>query len=142
MPGDDGGSTGGGRVTANAMCAEVLPVPKPRMTRRDKWERRPCVMRYRAFRDELIAKKKEARFRPGSAMEIVLRIPMPPSWSKKKRGEMFLLPHQQKPDIDNLVKSVLDSFYDDDSTVFEIRAKKIWAESPAIVIKNLPGGES
>ncbi len=28
-------------------------VGKPRMTQRDKWKKRPCVLRYRAFADEL-----------------------------------------------------------------------------------------
>jgi len=37
-------------------------------------------------------------------------------------------PHQQKPDIDNLVKSLLDAVLDDDSSVYEIRAVKFWGE--------------
>lgn len=34
----------------------IVPVPKPRMTQRDKWQKRPAVMRYRAFCDEVRAK--------------------------------------------------------------------------------------
>ena len=26
---------------------------KPRMTQRDKWKKRPCVLRYHAFRDKM-----------------------------------------------------------------------------------------
>ena len=31
----------------------ITPVPKPRMTRRDRWAKRPCVLRYWAFKDEV-----------------------------------------------------------------------------------------
>jgi len=34
---------------------KITPVPKPRQTRSDKWKQRPCVMRYRAFADEVRA---------------------------------------------------------------------------------------
>lgn len=125
---------------SDTMRVEILPVAKPRMTRRDKWERRPCVLRYRTFRDKMILGLQRTGFEPGHAMELIFHIPMPTSWSKKKRAAMIGQPHQQKPDVDNLTKSVLDSFFDDDSLVYEIRAKKIWAELPAVVIKNLSGG--
>lgn len=29
----------------------ILPVPKPRMTQRDVWQKRPVVLRYRKFCD-------------------------------------------------------------------------------------------
>ena len=32
---------------------KIKPVPKPRMTQRDAWDKRPCVLRYRAFKDEV-----------------------------------------------------------------------------------------
>lgn len=51
---------------------------------------------------------------------------MPPSWSEKKRREMEGKPHQQKPDLDNLLKS-LDALYEDDSVIWKISAEKVWA---------------
>ena len=30
----------------------IIPLGKPRMTQRDKWAKRPAVLRYRAFKDE------------------------------------------------------------------------------------------
>ncbi|GAG23977.1 unnamed protein product, partial [marine sediment metagenome] len=32
---------------------KVTPNTKPRMTKRDKWKKRPCVIKYRKFCDEL-----------------------------------------------------------------------------------------
>ena len=36
---------------------DITPVPAPRMTRSDRWKKRPCVLRYFAFRDEVKAHK-------------------------------------------------------------------------------------
>lgn len=32
---------------------DICPLPKPRMTQRDRWAKRPAVLRYRAFCDEV-----------------------------------------------------------------------------------------
>ncbi|MCR4339433.1 MAG: RusA family crossover junction endodeoxyribonuclease, partial [Gemmatimonadaceae bacterium] len=42
------------------------------------------------------------------AVTAEFRLPMPPSWSNKKRLAMIGQPHAQKPDIDNLLKAVLE----------------------------------
>lgn len=102
----------------------ITPVAKPRQTRSDKWKQRPAVMRYRKFADEVRAAGVEI----GDTLNVVFYLPMPASWGKRKRNEMHLQPHQQKPDIDNLVKALLDAVLDDDSHVYEIRAVKFWDE--------------
>ena len=43
--------------------------------------------------------------------------------------------HQQKPDIDNLTKSLLDALFDDDSHIWDVRASKIWGYEGAIVVQ-------
>lgn len=77
----------------------ITPVGKPRMTRADKWKQRPPVMRYRMFCDE--ARLHGIRV-PENGAHITFVLPMPKSWSKKKRAAMDGQPHQQKPDLDNL----------------------------------------
>lgn len=108
----------------------ITPIAKPRMTQRDKWAKRPCVEKYWAFKDECLGKGVSV---PDSSC-ICFMIPMPKSWSKEKRAEMYCKPHTQKPDIDNLVKGILDAVYEDDSCVHEIHAKKLWAHEGAILI--------
>lgn len=54
------------------------------------------------------------------------------SHSKRKRAAMVGTPHTQKPDADNLVKSIKDGLnrvaWGDDSQVAELHARKVWGE--------------
>lgn len=111
----------------------VVPVPKPRMTQRDKWQKRPAVMRYRAFCDDLRARK--CTF-PESGSHVIFHMPMPKSWSKKKRAEMLGQPHRQKPDRDNLEKALMDAVYENDESVWDMRTTKIWSDIGCIEIRN------
>jgi Holliday junction resolvase RusA-like endonuclease len=71
---------------------------------------------------------------PDAGMRLEFFLPMPPSWSKKKRARMKGQPHRQKPDIDNLVKSFLDALLGDDSTVWHLAGQeKRWSEHGYIV---------
>lgn len=110
---------------------EITPVPKPRMTQRDKWKKRPVVLRYLAFCDECRSLGVTV---PESGAHIVFNMPMPTSWSKKKKTEMLGRPHQQRPDIDNLSKALFDAVYSDDSTIWDVRTTKLWAETGSIEI--------
>lgn len=110
----------------------VEPMGAPRMTRADAWKRRPAVLRYRAFRD---ACKASGLVIPDAGSRVTFVLPMPPSWSRKKRSEMAGKPHTSKPDIDNLVKAALDAIYDDDARVWDIAARKIWGEVGAIIVE-------
>lgn len=112
---------------------EITPVPKPRMTRSDKWKKRPCVMKYWAFKDEVRRYGIELQH-GGSHVTFVL--PMPKSWSKKKKAEMDGKPHQSKPDLDNLKKSLLDAIFDEDKWVWDMRVTKVWGYSGEIWVKN------
>ena len=101
------------------------------MTRSDAWKKRPAVLRYWAFCDELrLLYKKEVP----SSLALTFNMPMPKSWSKKKRLEMQGKPHQAKPDIDNLIKSFLDALCEDDSYVYRIRGEKYWADEGSISV--------
>jgi Holliday junction resolvase RusA-like endonuclease len=62
---------------------------------------------------------------------------MPNSWSKKKKAEFNGKPHQQKPDLDNLIKAFKDALCEDDSYVHTYeRMRKIWGEEDYILIHN------
>lgn len=96
---------------------------KPRMVRGDKWKKRPSVMRYWAFKDEVRLKKV---FLPVCNYHITFIIPMAESWSDKKKIKMNGQPHQQKPDKDNLEKALMDAVHDDDAKIWDGRVTKIW----------------
>lgn len=116
------------------MYITVTPVAKPRMTRSDKWNQRPAVMKYRAFKDSI--RENLSIYFEGKQVRhwIVFVVEMPQSWSKKHRAEMDGTPHQQKPDVDNFIKAFLDAVTDDDSHVFEVHALKIWGVKPGIYL--------
>lgn len=119
------------------MIFEITPVTKPRMTQRDKWLQpaRPGVERYRAFATELVKIANLADFTLPASYEIVFHIPMPKSWSQKKRAAMNKKPHQQTPDIDNLIKAFQDALVDDDSFVHTVLAQKVWSLDGGIVVE-------
>jgi len=109
----------------------VIPCPAPRMVQSDKWRKRPCVLRYRAFKDDLRRYITEVPV----PLRITFILPMPESWSEKKKANHFHKPHQQKPDIDNLVKAFMDALLDDDSHVWSVKAEKYWGKEGSICVK-------
>ena len=113
------------------MLYPIKPVAKPRMTRADKWKRRPAVLRYRAFCDECRVRM------PGVSLDnarVVFHVAMPQSWSKKKRVEMNTRPHRSRPDLDNFMKALGDALYSEDSEIADICLSKRWAYSGGIEI--------
>jgi Holliday junction resolvase RusA-like endonuclease len=115
----------------------ITPTPAPRQTRADKWKQRPCVMRYRAFRDEV---KKAGVSLPEIPCKITFYLEMPKSWSAKKKAAMNGQPHTQKPDIDNIFKSLSDAIYEDDSFLHSVWIEKRWSETPHIAIETINKG--
>lgn len=69
---------------------------------------------------------------------ITVYMPIPQSWSSKKKREAVGVAHSKKPDLDNLVKSVMDgmnkALFTDDSLVCDIRANKLYGETPRVVV--------
>ena len=116
------------------MLYEINPVAKPRMTQRDKWK--PAAQRYWAYK--ALVRLHRVELPLGGAL-VVFVMPMPKSWPKYKKKEMFGKPHQQRPDLDNLIKGLGDAVYDDDSKIWHIEAKKIWGKEGAIIINNVIG---
>ena len=56
---------------------------------------------------------------------------MPKSLAKYRKAALDGQPHTNRPDLDNLVKSVLDGLngvaFDDDAQVHSVSARKIWS---------------
>ena len=110
------------------MIYHITPVPKPRMTNSDKWRKRPCVLRYRAFREEVQLKIGALPLNP---FHVTFIIKMP------KSRNMEGIPHRRKPDIDNLLKALFDAIYKDDSHIDDVRATKVWGKEAAIKIEEI-----
>lgn len=127
------------------------PIGKPRMTRRDKWARRPCVLEYRAWADSarlalyralnaannLGAIDVNHKMRPGLyEVSWVAYIGMADTWSKKNRLRLENQLHFGKPDRDNIDKALLDSLFGDDRGVCSGRLLKYWddGQGPRLVV--------
>ena len=108
-------------------------VGKPRMTQRDKWKKRPCVLRYRAFADELRLKVGPIDRVP-YCVSWSAYIAMPSSWTEERKNKMIGQWHQQKPDRDNIDKAILDALFKDDSTVATGTCQKLWAREGSLSI--------
>ena len=84
---------------------QVPPQTAPRMTRRDRWKKRPCVVRYFEYRDQLRAKAVE-----------------------------YGKPCKSKPDLDNVLKGFMDALRTNDASVYAVSASKFWSEQPGVVL--------
>ena len=113
---------------------DIKPVPKPRMTKSDRWKKRACVERYWSFKDEIRASEMVI---PEQEYHAIFQVAMPKSWSKKKKALMLGQKHQQKPDKDNFEKALLDAVFDDDSKIWDGRVSKIWGETGAIYLGSI-----
>ena len=110
------------------------PVPKPRMTQRDKWKKRPCVVRYREYADLVrsTAKEKGIDIPPAEhVIEYVVRAYFEPasSWPKYKRLEALGCRMRQKPDGSNILKTIEDVLWKDDEKLGDGRVERWWDDN-------------
>jgi Holliday junction resolvase RusA-like endonuclease len=125
------------------MILNIPPCSKPRMTQRDRWKKRQCVLDFFAFRDRIKQeiKKidtlliKEPPF-DWDNLTVIFLVPMPKSWSKKKKASMAGKPMQQRPDLDNYLKGLFDATHKEDSSIWKVTASKIWTNCNGKIIIN------
>jgi len=114
------------------------PAPgKPRMTQRDRWKNRPCVMRYREWCDRVRAVVGN-QLPPATDVQSLSWIAYytpAKSWSQKKKNGVMGRLHRARPDRDNIDKAVLDCLYKEDSAIAKGTIKKVWSEEASIVIE-------
>lgn len=118
-------------VRNTALVYDITPIAAPRMTRRDQWKKRRCVVSYFEFKDTVRALKLKIP----ESYHLHFILPMPKSWSKSKKESMNHTPHRQRPDKDNLEKALLDSLFHDDSHVWTGQVSKWWGYSGKIIIQ-------
>lgn len=72
-------------------------------------------------------------------LKLTFYMPIPKSYSNKKRIELENAHHKIKPDIDNLIKMILDrasgKIWEDDYSISEITATKLYSNNPRIDIE-------
>jgi Holliday junction resolvase RusA-like endonuclease len=124
---------------------DVVPMGKPRMTQSDKWKtdpnhpdplkrKREVVHRYHQLQNRVREQAEKMKFVLGKTFEAVFFVPLPNSWSDKKKSELVGMPCEEKPDIDNYTKFFLDTMAKEDKSVWNIKAEKRWAYYGSIII--------
>jgi len=116
----------------------IIPVPKPRMTRGDKFPPyRPCVSRYWAYAKQMRLQANKMKYEVEPILSADFIMPMPKSWSKKKKALMNGKPHTQKPDLSNLIKAFEDVLCKNDSFIWSYKnCNKFWSETGKIIVRD------
>jgi Holliday junction resolvase RusA-like endonuclease len=109
------------------------PIGAPRMTRRDKWAKRPCVVKYFNWRNALEPIRQ--KLPPVDKIMIF-------SWTatfvpaKKKDIERLAgHPHRAKPDRDNIDKALMDGLFSEDKGISLGTIQKVWGTEDRIDVE-------
>ena len=79
------------------------------------------------YKINLLALALQQKFRPPEqGGHVVFYIPVPKTWKKYKKEAMHMQLHQSRPDVDNLLKSFLDSLMAEDKYIADVRITKRW----------------
>lgn len=107
----------------------------PRQTRADAWQKRPVVMRYRAWQDLL-----QLMINPIPPAETVERLEViayyapPKSWSKKRRAAAIGTRKRSVPDPDNIWKAVADALWKNDAALGRCECDRFYGLEDMTVI--------
>jgi len=124
---------------------DIVPMGAVRMTKSDTWKtnpnhvnplkrQRPAVTKYWAWKNLLTLQANQMGFMLGCHLDAVYLVPMPDSWSKKKKEANNGMPCKSKPDTDNITKAIKDTLKKEDSDVWWEKTEKRWAHRGSILI--------
>jgi Holliday junction resolvase RusA-like endonuclease len=95
-----------------------VPVPKPRMTQQDRWLKRERVLKYWDWKARV--QKVCPVFDPRcDSLSATFYLPRP-----KALKQRVTVGHHGKPDLDNLLKGLLDALTTQDETISYILVAK------------------
>jgi Holliday junction resolvase RusA-like endonuclease len=116
----------------------IEPMGAVRTTQKQKFvdER---AKKYHTYKKIIASLAKRHFLNPSTApilAEITFYMPIPSSWSNKKKESKTGAFHTSKPDLDNLIKGCFDALnkiaWKDDNQVYEVRSQKVYSTNPGI----------
>lgn len=124
---------------------DVIPVGAVRMTQSDKWKTNPnhsdpkkrqreAVQKYFEYKDKVREQAQLMKFHLQGVLEIVFLVPMPFTWSEKKKVRHNRKPVETRPDIDNYVKAFMDALETEDGFVWKVIAEKRYSYKGSILV--------
>ena len=112
--------------------------PRPRFSKRGNFVQTYMPATYTAHKAFIQKQMPKVMLKSDLIVTIEFLFNPPKSWSNKKRLEMIGQYKRTKPDIDNLIKTVLDAankhLWKDDNQIVEVRSFKKYADEPKIVM--------
>lgn len=112
--------------------------PRPRFANRGKFVQTYMPATYTAHKAFIQKQMPKAMLENDLIVTIEFLFNPPASWSNKKRLAMIGQYKRTKPDIDNLIKTVLDAankhLWKDDNQIVEVRSFKKYADESKIVM--------
>lgn len=117
------------RVTANDRIFFRIPRNKLLPSGLKRLQR---IEKYNNYKISVLGLAKAQKFiLPEQGAEIKFCIPIPKTWKKYRQKAMHLRPHQQRPDLSNILKSFEDSLLTEDKGIFHYAGlSKIWVNEP------------
>lgn len=119
----------------------IVPMGAVRTTQKQKFVDKRAK-RYLTYKQQIALLVKQHVNTPSERpilADITFYMPIPTSWSTKKKERMNGVVHKSKPDIDNLIKGCFDAFnkivWKDDNQVYEVHSKKLYSFNPGIGIE-------
>jgi len=123
------------------LTIRVSPMGAVRMTRRGKFTNE-SAQRYLRYKDDIGYQIKgivEVPATKAVGVNAIFYMPIPESWSQKKKKAAVGQYVTKKPDVDNLVKGLFDAangiLWADDNLVAKCSAVKIYSDDPRIEIE-------
>ncbi len=123
--------------TSNRIVGTIpgKPIGKPRMTNRDRWAKRPCVVAYWEWADkarEVIGELPDAS--DVDEIHLTAYFEPPESWSMKRRVAAIGTKHRVKSDADNVLKCI-DALFKNDAGIADAVVRKRWDWHPRLEIE-------
>jgi Holliday junction resolvase RusA-like endonuclease len=119
----------------------IIPMGAVRTTQRQKFvdER---AKKYFTYKQQIALLVKQHINTPTGRpilADITFYMPIPMSWSLKKKERYNGAVHKSKPDIDNMIKGCFDALnkiaWKDDNQVYEVNSRKVYSFNPGIGIE-------
>lgn len=106
-----------------------MPLSRPRFSNGVVYDSQKATKNRVSF--ELKAQHDGPVFTGPLRLDVIFYMPVPDSMRRKKEDKVTYTPHFKKPDIDNLIKFLLDCsngiLFEDDSQIAIINASKIYS---------------
>lgn len=110
-----------------------IPLARPRLSRYPHSVFNPQEKEMKAAEWDLKFQAPDTPMEGPISMDVVFYMPIAKSMYKTRRTALMDKPHASRPDIDNLLKFLLDAakcLYKDDSQVCKLTAVKIYSDNP------------